>query len=669
MANVPNKAIIIGLDCALPHLLQKHIADGYLPTIKKLIDGGVIADNCLVPYPTITPPNWASIATGAWPGTHGITDFHLHKPGTTPYNVNIFQSFSSEHCKAEYLWDAADKAGKKCIVLNYPGSWPSQMKKGIMVGGSGLSVGEKRDGLLGMAPRCNLCNDQMITTGIYPRAIHSSFQPASGWSNMPGKDNDPLELEAIVNFRGAEVKPEEAAWYVLAWQSVNNGYDRVTFSPTKDADDAFCTLAPGEWSPKITTQIRMKDGTQAEVFFRCKLVELSDDAENLRLYISPMGTTSGWSNPSTVAADIESADGILLPGGGILGYVVEWFDLDTFVEVNELYTQWLADAACSLMGKHEWDMVFMHAHSPDWAYHVILTEMDPDLNKNESKRKEAWNAHLKIYQAQDRMIEQILKMADKDALVILVSDHGAVPDGTVFDPYKILAPLGLAELDKNQINSLVPVTSRAEGLQEETRVGYQLPDPIKSKCFPQRTMYIYINLKGRDPEGIVEPEDYRNVQQQIIDALLTYVDPNTGKRPVSLALAKADARILGLYGDRVGDVIYALYPWYSGQHGNILPAAEWGIGSLKALLTFTGPGIKRGSHLERTCNLIDIVPTVCYLMDIPVPAQAEGAVLYQIFKNPNYKSEEIAKLKAGLARMEVALQRGERQPWDKHECA
>jgi len=119
----------------------------------------------------------------------------------------------------------------------------------------------------------------------------------------------------------------------------------------------------------------------------------------------------------------------------------------------------------------------------------------------------------------------------------------------------------------------------------------------------------------------------------------------------------------------VGDVIYALYPWYAGQHGNILPAAEWGIGSLKALLTFTGPGIKKGFRLVRTTNIVDIVPTICYLLDFPVPAQTEGAVIYQALKDPDFKAKEIEKLKSGLARMETALQRGERQPWDKHECA
>src|SRR5512137_1287798 len=140
MSKVPKKVAVIGLDCAEPHLIEKHIKEGHLPTFKKLLEGGVIADNCLVPYPTVTPPNWASIATGSWPGTHQITDFHVHLPGTTPINANTVQAFGSGRCKAEYIWDALDKAGKKCIVFNYPGAWPSHMKNGIMVGGSGLSI-------------------------------------------------------------------------------------------------------------------------------------------------------------------------------------------------------------------------------------------------------------------------------------------------------------------------------------------------------------------------------------------------------------------------------------------------------------------------------------------------------------------------------------------------
>jgi predicted AlkP superfamily phosphohydrolase/phosphomutase len=106
MANTPKKVAVIGLDCAITGLIEKHIKDGKLPTFKKLFEQGVVAENCLAPYPTITPPNWASIATGAWPGTHGVTDFHYYEPGTTPWNKNTYQSFSSDRLKAETLWDA-----------------------------------------------------------------------------------------------------------------------------------------------------------------------------------------------------------------------------------------------------------------------------------------------------------------------------------------------------------------------------------------------------------------------------------------------------------------------------------------------------------------------------------------------------------------------------------
>ena len=446
-------------------------------------------------------------------------------------------------------------------------------------------------------------------------------------------------------------------------------------------------MAVGEWSPQINAKFKLKDGREQEGRFRCKLLELSDDGEGLRLYISNIAALDDWCSPREIVAELKSEEGIL--GAGVHGYAVGWFDLDTFAEINELHTKWLEDIASTLLSKHEWDIFFMHAHSPDWAYHVMLTEMDPNTNKDEVNRKAAWDAHLRIYEAQDKMIAKIMETVGKDALVILVSDHGAVADGPVFDTYKILADAGLIVMESNQLeittadvyapvgslsmeNLANPDKTETKRLQAHTEgliAAVQFPDVQKSRCFPQRSLYVYINLKGRDPEGIVEPADYETVQRQIIDALLTYVDPNTGKRPVSLALSKRDARILGLYGDAVGDVVYALYPWFSGQHGNILPGAEWGIGSLKGLLSLSGPGIKKGYIMERTCNLVDIVPTICYLMDLPLPAQVEGGIIYQALKDPDFKMKEINKLKEGLSRMETALQRGERQPWDKHECA
>ena len=99
---------------------------GVLPTFARLIKGGVWADHCLVPHPTITPPNWTTIVTGAWAGTHGITCFNVHKPGDPLTQVH--QGFLAEDCHAEYIWNAAARAGKRTILINYPSTWPNSVK-------------------------------------------------------------------------------------------------------------------------------------------------------------------------------------------------------------------------------------------------------------------------------------------------------------------------------------------------------------------------------------------------------------------------------------------------------------------------------------------------------------------------------------------------------------
>ena len=80
-------------------------------------------------------------------------------------------------------------------------------------------------------------------------------------------------------------------------------------------------------------------------------------------------------------------------------------------------------------------------------------------------------------------------------------------------------------------------------------------------------------------------------------------------------------------------------------------------------------GLRKGHRLERTVHLTDVVPTICYLLDFPLPQQTEGAVIYQAFKDPNFKHAEMMKLLEGIARMEKALRRETRDSsWDKHDC-
>lgn len=661
MANTPNKVVVIGLDCCMPHLVERHINEGYLPTFKRLIERGVLAENCLPPFPTVTPPNWAAIATGAWGATHGITDFHNHEPGEPLDNDANLQNWDRRRVKAEYIWEALDKAGKKCVVLNYPSSWPSDLKHGVVVGGVGMTIGEDRIDQTHLAKVLDVCADFIITTDYLPQASRGEFVEASGWENLPEGSEEPLEMRVEVPFPMARVRPAPTTWWVLVEQNAEGEYVRASLCPTKDYARAFCTLEVGQWSERIDTTLEMSDGTRREVFFKCKLLQLDGEAEEFRLLVGAMIDPSSGCHPVEVAKDLAQCRGAFHFSGGMVMAMLKTIDLDTYVEMNQNLSAWLSDAAAILLETQQPELLYLHSHPIDWMYHLLASDLespDPAVNAK------AWEVHRRIYECEDALIARILEACDRNTMVVLVSDHGATADGPVFDPYQALVPAGLAVLAEEQ--------KQEEGLNLAQRIlslSSAKIDFSQTKAVANREIYIYVNLKGRDPEGIVEPEDYEKVQQQIIDALLTYVDPATGRRPVALALSRRDARILGLAGDRVGDVVYAVYPWFGAQHGQILPTAEYGMGKLKSLLVMQGPGLKKNHRLERTCWLPDLVPTLCYLMDWPVPETAEGAVIYQALKDPDMKAKEIVKLKESLARMEEAVNRESRQPWDHHDCA
>lgn len=64
-------------------------------------------------------------------------------------------------------------------------------------------------------------------------------------------------------------------------------------------------------------------------------------------------------------------------------------------------------------------------------------------------------------------------------------------------------------------------------------------DWTKTRAVAIRGDHIYLNLKGRNPSGIVDPADRYELEEQIISDLYNYRDPKTGRRVVALACATA----------------------------------------------------------------------------------------------------------------------------------
>src|SRR5262249_22325862 len=98
------------------------------------MERGVYARNAVAPLPTLTPASWASIATGATAGTHGITRFTTQHAGD-PLGVS-HSGFNSAECTAEYLREAAEAVGKRSCVIKWPTAWPPRgVLRGALVDG------------------------------------------------------------------------------------------------------------------------------------------------------------------------------------------------------------------------------------------------------------------------------------------------------------------------------------------------------------------------------------------------------------------------------------------------------------------------------------------------------------------------------------------------------
>jgi len=277
----------------------------------------------------------------------------------------------------------------------------------------------------------------------------------------------------------------------------------------------------------------------------------------------------------------------------------------------------------------------MHAHAPDHTYHLILDRLDHDPDPK--LRQKLSELERKMYISLDRMIGRILEALDQDTIVALVSDHGACPSEPGYKDFNI--------------NDILKKAGLLKYLDKENKVI----DWSKTKAFQDRSTYICINLKSRYSDGIVEDEDYDKVCWEVINTLYSYRDPVTGKCPFAFILRKEEAKLLGLRGNLIGDIVFGLYPETPRAHGRQITSGEYSIGSMKGLMVLSGPGIKKGLILKRIVNIADLVPTLCYLADIPIPRDCEGSIIYQALEDRNKHLTELRKIKEKYRKLEESI--------------
>jgi len=630
------KVILVGFDGANPEFVERYLP--HLPTFRQLIAAGSWGP-MLPTVPCDTPTNWTALATGATAAASGITGFAFHHPGhslTEKLGINEY----AEMRQAEFLWEAADRQGRESILINYPFSWHSRdLEHTIIVGGDAISGGASCI----LRPACHCTADRLDQVrGGHPLELQQ--EGLAYIADLRLYDREKLEWSATglvsEGMAGTAIPAPSARLIALPGEQ-----PQLEIRDTSGG--RLAKLQEGEWSQPLALPIAGETG-----WLRFFLVRLSQDGRSLQLYHTMITRPDAWTKPGHWAPTLLQEVGPYQQGMETGGQMETrgWFgdyalpaDLALLDHTGNTllgYAQRLAAA------NPQWQYLYLQLHSSDGLNHRRLGHMDPQHPRATPERTrlaERWMRE--NYQATDRLLAQAAQLAEEhDAVLVVVSDHSAVPTHTWVDTARPFIERGWLSFD-------------SDGKW----------DPTRSKVRKMINHSIYVNLRGRQPNGVVPPEEYEHVRDEIISRLYALRDPRTGDCPVAVAARREDLASIGTDGPFFGDVVYLMRPGYTnqpaseerlldaetlsafldqpqqalasgwgfhrsiqGNHHDYMPNAAYpGLCSNRSILLVHGPGIRQG-HRISGARTIDVAPTIAALTGIAPPEQCEGRALIDV---------------------------------------
>jgi predicted AlkP superfamily phosphohydrolase/phosphomutase len=145
---------------------------------------------------------------------------------------------------------------------------------------------------------------------------------------------------------------------------------------------------------------------------------------------------------------------------------------------------------------------------------------------------------------------------------------------------------------------------------------------------------ISINLKGREPQGVVEQKEYEKLRDHIIRELYNIKDPENNERIIENALKREEV-YYGPYLDKAPDILVLTknqkYQISLKLHKTVLTSFNGFDHSMNGIFIFFGPDVKRDVKIGGV-KIFDLAPTILHILNTPVPRDMDGRVLKEVFR-------------------------------------
>ena len=614
------KVIVIGLDGLEPSLVEPMLASGQLPNLAKLaVTGGYTRLGTT--SPAQTPVAWSTFATGLNPGGHGIFDFISRDPKTYLPDLAL-NRFAQKNAftppkvvnrrQGEALWTTLAYGGVPSSVIRCPCTFPPDELDGHLL--SGMGVPDLRGGL---------GTGTFYTTA--PQAVHAGEGEQIAALHRTGTRTFSAQ---IIGPRGQRGAPDLTLPFEL---TVDPDSSSATIR-CPGAKPEELTIRLGNWSEWL--RVRFKTGLlqSAKGMVRFTLRKLEPDVE---LYASPVNFDPREplfpiSEPPEFSSELADDLGLFYTTGMAEDHAALMngrIDEHCFLhQCGELWDQRETMFMRSLDQTKE-GLVYCLFDTPDRVQHLFWRFIEPDhpANLGEAPNPEFRDTIAAQYRRADRVVGEALARADDQTLVIALSDHGFGSFRRCVELNAWLKDHGLLKLTK-ELRPGDPEPSLLRGIDWENTRAYAVG-----------LGGIYLNLRGREAKGIVDPTEAEALESEIIRALTGLQDPTNGRRPVREVRRRA-----GLYsgphaldspdlmvhldrGYRVG--------WATGLGGmaadvlsdNIKP---WAGDHIFDPAVVPGVLFMNRPFRQSGCDLRDLSPTILQALGAPPRTALEGSSLF-----------------------------------------
>jgi predicted AlkP superfamily phosphohydrolase/phosphomutase len=498
------RVIVLGVDAMDPNFVEQHWAD--LPNLNRLRQMGSF-QRLATTVPPQSPTAWSTVSTGLDPGGTGIFDFILRNPKTMtlvssmadvepsshvvsvgPYILPLSKGNERRFLHGETFWQVLDKAGIPSIILRMPNNFPPVPSKSLTL--SGMGTPDIR-GTYG-------------TFTFYTDDPQATAQDVAGGIIVPiyvQNDQVALTLGGPQN----TLRKDQARSTVIITMHRDPDNPVAVF----EVQGQKIILRQGEWSRWIHLEFPIIPGVKSAAgMVRIYAKKLNPECQ---IYISPVNIDPSSpelpiSTPANFSRDLVRAIGSFYTQG-----IAE----DTAAYRAHVLTRQEYEHQASFVSEDEFRMMnyelarfhrgilFLHFSTVDTNSHMLWGTYNADL--------------LKTYQQLDGEVGYLMHHAP-DATLIVLSDHG-------FNDFKRAVNLNTWLYQNGFLALDNPANLGAPGM-------FAHVDWKHTQAYSLGLNSLYLNLAGRERNGIVPPDQRDQVSDRIIAKLEKLRDPKDGAQVV-----------------------------------------------------------------------------------------------------------------------------------------